>query len=104
MSGLFNKSKRNRGNVRKRGGEEDEVPDGEETEIVRENKMHKKNPLAFSTKREGAGESVKLLYKSDRQLQQADDQGATREVETETATDRDARYVSLFRVIDFDSA
>lgn len=94
MSEFISKPRKNRGNVRKRESiEEDPEADGE-TEIGRQAKAQKKNPMAFTTKREGGGEKVKLLYESSRQIQQADDQGATRELETETAKDRDARYAT----------
>ena len=82
---------RNRGNVRKREKQGDDETEEQETEVQRQAKQQKKNPMAFSTKTEGGSSSVKLLYESDRRLQQSDDQGATRQVETETATDRDAR-------------
>ena len=87
---MFSKP-RNRGNVRKRGAESEKEQDEAETDVVRHAKQQKKNPMAFSTKTETANQSAKLLYESDRRIQQADDQGATRQVETETATDRDAR-------------
>lgn len=91
----FSKPSRNRGNLRKRNVEEEVEDDSafalEDLEGMRKAKIQKKTPLTFSTKDEAKNKSVKILYESDRKLQQASDQGATREVETETAKDNDAR-------------
>lgn len=96
----FAKPRRNRGNIRKRPAA-DEVEDtqtlDDDTEVVRKAKAQKSAPLAFSTKQGSDKGSVKLLYESDRVLQQASDQGATRMLETETETDRDARWVAISR-------
>lgn len=93
----FKKPRRNRSNMRKRPNddfEDEELVSGlEEREALQRAKLQKQAPNTFSTKEPSSKQSVKLLYESDRNLQQATDQGATREVETETATDRDARYV-----------
>jgi hypothetical protein len=94
----FSKPSRNRGNLRKRNVEEEVEDDSafalEDLEGMRKAKIQKKTPLTFSTKDEAKNKSVKILYESDRKLQQASDQGATREVETETAKDNDARYTA----------
>ena len=86
--------------MRKRILESDEatevVPALEDTEIVRKAKVQKAAPLAFTTKQDSSNKPVKLLYESDRGVQQASDQGATRSLETETETDRDARQVPLY--------
>ena len=91
----FVKPRRNRNNVRKRlASEADDDDLGtalEEREAAQKAKLQKQAPNTFSTKERDSAQGVKLLYESDRKLQQATDQGATREVETETATDRDAR-------------
>lgn len=93
----FAKPRRNRNNVRKRPTVEDEEGPRdsalEEREDLQRAKLQKKATNTFTTKEASTGRGVKLLYESDRNLQQASDQGATREVETETATDRDARYI-----------
>lgn len=75
--------------------EADDDDDDLALEGMRKAKQQKKAPLTFSTKDEASHQSVKLLYESDRKLQQASDQGATREVETETAKDNDARCAPL---------
>ncbi len=97
------KSRRNRSNVRKRpASEEDEddlTPAMEEREAIQRGKLQKKAPNTFTTNDVGSKDSVKLMHESNRTLQQATDQGATREVETETATDRDARQVFLLGMI-----
>ena len=94
----FAKPRKNRNNVRKRPTAEDEDESQEgamnEREALQKAKLQKKATNTFTTKEDHTNKGVKLLYESDKKLQQASDQGATREVETETATDRDARYVS----------
>ena len=96
--GMF-KPRKNKSNVRKRPASEEEddevTPAMEEREAIQRAKMQKSAPNTFRTQDTASKKSVKLLHESDRMLQQATDQGATREVETETATDRDARCVRL---------
>ena len=89
------KARRNRANVRKRpvsDEEDDELTSAmEEREAIQRAKMQKQAPNTFTTQSGANKNGIKLLHESDKMLQQATDQGATREVETETATDRDAR-------------
>ena len=91
----FSKARRNRGNIRKRNVEDEEDDDNElaleDLEGMRKAKVQKQAPLTFTTKEDTSHQPVKLLYQSDGKLQQASDQGATRELETETAKDNDAR-------------
>lgn len=91
----FKKPKRNRSNMRKRPAEEVDEEElllaAEEREALQKAKMQKQTPNTFSTREAKNKQGLKLLYESDKQLQQSTDQGATREVETETAKDRDAR-------------
>lgn len=98
-AGVIFKSRKNRANVRKRPATEEEDDDlasaMDEREAIQRAKMQKQAPNTFSTQDTAKQKSVKLLHESDRMLQQATDQGATREVETETAKDRDARYAKF---------
>lgn len=95
--------RRNRGvaNIRKRA-EDEEQQDGEgqddEASVQRRSKAQRGDPVAFSTKRavDGAqdGEGIKdirFTYDSNRGIQQQHDARVTGMLETETATDRDAR-------------
>ena len=93
-------ARKNRSKVRKRAASEEDdddelTPAMDEREAIQRAKMQKSAPNTFSTQETANKKSVKLLHESDRMLQQATDQGATREVETETATDRDARRANL---------
>ena len=95
----FAKPRRNRGNIRKRPTDEEEEgvardSDAEET-VLPKAKLQKATPLSFTTKQGSDKGAVKLLYESERGVQQATDQGATRTLETETETDRDARYLDI---------
>lgn len=94
-SAEFAKPRRNRGNIRKRPADEEAEGASQEPEAeqisLRRAKLQKAAPLSFTTKQESDKGAVKLLYESERGVQQASDQGATRTLETETETDRDAR-------------
>jgi hypothetical protein len=84
--------RKNRGNLRKRAAEED--GDDAETGVMRKAQKAKDAPLAFTTKREDKFETFK--FESSNVIQQATgDQGATRQLETETQHDRDARWVVM---------
>ena len=90
--GFARKGARNRGNIRKRptadeGGSGDEE---DATKVVRKAKTVRGEPLTFTNKQEGA-EEVHVTYESNKAIQSGKDNLATRELETETATDRDAR-------------
>jgi len=89
--------KRNRGNIRKRGpdpGEEETAladEGGGGQGMVRQSKVARAGePLAFSSKREGADE-VHVTYESSRAIQSGKDNKVTSHLETETDTSRDAR-------------
>ncbi|GBF99505.1 hypothetical protein Rsub_12283 [Raphidocelis subcapitata] len=91
------KQRKNRGNLRKRAVGDDGAPGGgaaggsdDETAVVRKAKAARGEPLAFSTKRDGA-EEVVVSYAGSKTLNVGGDGGATRHLETETEFDRDAR-------------
>ena len=86
--------RKNRGNIRKRGAEDD-AEDTSETGVVKKAQKAKDAPLAFTTKKEDKFETFK--FESSNLLQQSGDQGATRQLETETQHDRDARLVMVSR-------
>lgn len=79
-----------RGNIRKRAAEEEGDEGGPGAGgVQRKAQRAKEAPLAFTTKREDKFETFK--FESSDRLQQTGDQGATRQLETETQHDRDAR-------------
>ncbi|KAF5834076.1 hypothetical protein DUNSADRAFT_9390 [Dunaliella salina] len=91
--------KRNRGNIRKRpdapGPSEGEATaqeeGGGEQGVMRQSKVPRAGePLAFTSKRDGA-EEVHVTYESSRAIQSGKDNKVTAYLETETDTSRDAR-------------
>ena len=84
--------KKNRGNIRKRPRDEDE-PDGAVAVAVPAARMKPGKPAsaAFTTKKAEDEKLQTFKFASSKTLQQQTDQGATRTLETETQTDRDAR-------------
>jgi len=92
----FNKRKQ-RGNVRKRKEEADDEPEEEQSAVVRLPKAKKESALDFSSSKvnnlePGAvRDGTKFKVESSRLVQQNTDNGATRELETETQKDRDGR-------------
>jgi hypothetical protein len=92
----FNKRKQ-RGNVRKRKEEADDEPEEEHSPVVRLSKAKKESALDFSSSKvnnlePGAvRDGTKFKVESSRLVQQNTDNGATRELETETQKDRDGR-------------
>ena len=89
------KQRKNRGNIRKRPTEDDGDAAAEETAVIRKQKQQRGDPLAFTTKQEGKREDIAVTFASVAGALAAKDTTATRANETETAYDRDARYVSL---------
>eukprot|EP00959_Pyramimonas_sp_CCMP1952_P061404 1283109-Pyramimonas_sp.AAC.2 len=92
------KKRGQRGNLRKRQEEEGEPADGEGSAVVRPSKAKKESALDFSSSSKGsqleAGavrDGTRFKVESSRLVQQNTDNGATRELETETAKDRDGR-------------
>lgn len=85
--------KKNRGNIRKRPNEDEgQAVDAQEDDsaVVRKAKTVRGDPLAFSNKVEGADE-VHVTWESSKALQTGKDETVFKMLETETATDRDAR-------------
>lgn len=96
----FVKKNRNRGNIRKRPNDEEAAVDGavdeeDSTQVVRKAKIVRGDPLAFSSKTEGA-EEVQVTFDSNKVIQSGKDQTVFRTLETETETDRDGRWVACF--------
>lgn len=92
----------NRGNIRKRGGDDEDGAEkdaGEEdpTQVVRKAKQQRGDPLAFSNKKEGADEEVHVTFQSSKAIQSGKDESVFRTLETETEMDRDARSVVVCR-------
>jgi hypothetical protein len=85
------KQRKNRGNMRKRPTEDEQDAAEEETAVVRKQKQQRGDPLAFTTKQEGKRDDVAVTFASIAGSLAAKDTTATRELETETAYDRDAR-------------
>jgi RING finger protein 113A len=88
---IFSKRK-NRGTLRKRGGEGEGEGDAADVEdaVVKKVQRQKEAPLAFSTRREDKTELFRFESSNTVQQQQGD-AFATRQLETETAHDRDGR-------------
>ena len=93
----FNK-RRQKGNLRKRQEQEDDPAEEERSTVVRPTKAKKESALDFSsTNKAGRLEpgavrdGTRFKVESSRLVQQNTDNGATRELETETEKDRDAR-------------
>ncbi len=86
--------KKNRGHIRKRTVDTDEP--GDTTDVaVTKSKFSKAGAAAFTTKKAEDEKLQTFKFESAKTLQQQTDQGATRSLETETQTDRDARYMTL---------
>lgn len=82
--------RKNRGNIRsKRAADDDGGDSGGEGGVQRKAQRTKEAQLAFTTKKEDKFETFK--FESSNVVQQSGDQGATRQLETETEHDRDAR-------------
>lgn len=86
----FARRKNRQANIRKRAAEEDAADEGEGG-VQRKAQRAKEGQLAFTTRKEDKFETFK--FDSSNILQQTTDQGATRELETETQKDRDGRCV-----------
>lgn len=87
------KQRKNRGNLRKRGTEDEATAaqaEDDQTAVVRKAKQQRGEPLAFSTKKDGS-QDVAVTFASTAAALAARDESATRALETETAYDRDAR-------------
>eukprot|EP00882_Tetradesmus_deserticola_P022991 GHRQ01025016.1.p1 GENE.GHRQ01025016.1~~GHRQ01025016.1.p1 ORF type:complete len:248 (+),score=111.63 GHRQ01025016.1:497-1240(+) len=86
------KQRKNRGNLRKRGTEDEAAAAQAEdqTAVVRKAKQQRGEPLAFSTKNYGP-QDVAVTFASTAAALAARDESATRYLETETEFDRDAR-------------
>uniref|UniRef100_A0A7S0MXU6 RING-type E3 ubiquitin transferase n=1 Tax=Pyramimonas obovata TaxID=1411642 RepID=A0A7S0MXU6_9CHLO len=94
----FNKKRRQRGNLRKKQDEEDDDTEGERSAVVRPSKAKKESALDFSSSNKGSHlepgavrDGTRFKVESSRLVQQNTDNGATRELMTETEKDRDAR-------------
>lgn len=84
--------KKNRANIRKRVSD-GVVEDAGEGAILKKTQRVKDASLAFTTKKDEKFETFK--YESNNVVQQSTDQGATRQMETETQHDRDGRYALI---------
>ena len=62
---------------------------------MRPPKVPKAGAMAFTTRHTGEDQLRPFNFSSSRTLQQTTDQGATATLETETAFDRDARWVGI---------
>ena len=95
------KAGRNRGNIRKRLAADEDPQStaveakGDDTSIMRPPKVPKAGAMAFTTRHTGDDPLRPFNFASSRTLQQTTDQGATATLETETAFDRDARWVGI---------
>ncbi|KAK9821001.1 hypothetical protein WJX74_000078 [Apatococcus lobatus] len=83
------KKKKNRGNIRKRPRGEEEPDDA--IAVALPAAKSKPGKPAFTTKKAEDEKLETFKFASSKTLQQLTDQGATRTLETETQTDRDAR-------------
>ena len=83
--------KKNRGNLRKRPRDGDEADVPEAAAPLAKTKPGKAGPIAFTTKRTDDEKLQTFKFEGNKALQQQTDQGATRSLQTETQTDRDAR-------------
>ncbi len=98
---LMRKAGRNRGNIRKRpAADEDSHSTAveakrDDTSVMRPPKVPKAGAMAFTTRHTGEDQLRPFNFSSSRTLQQTTDQGATATLETETAFDRDARWVGI---------
>lgn len=81
--------RKNRGNLRKRAAADSDDDGG--GGVARPTHRPREAPLAFTTRREDRTEAFK--FESSGTVAVRDDGGATRALETETATDRDNRAV-----------
>ncbi|KAK3235114.1 hypothetical protein CYMTET_54666 [Cymbomonas tetramitiformis] len=85
------KKRKDRGNVRKRANVSDDEGEARGSSVVRSSKAKKESAIEASSSKGKTGGSTRFAYESNRQVQTHNDQGATKMLETETATDRDAR-------------
>lgn len=84
--------KKNRGNLRKRPRDDDEADDTVSAAVsTAKLKPTKAATATFTTKKAEDEKLQTFKFTSNKLLQQQTDQGATRSLETETQTDRDAR-------------
>ena len=73
--------------------EEDEGEDkGDQSAVIRKAKQARGDPLTFTTKTDRTEDLSGVQYDSNQAIQGGRDSLATAMIETETQTDRDARY------------
>ena len=84
--------RKNRANMRKKETEEEESIDNDQSAVVRKAKQARTDPLSFNTRTDKSEDLSGVQYAGNHRLQSGTDNKATAMLETETQTDRDARY------------
>ena len=84
--------RKNRGNMRKKEADGGEDEGQDESAVIRKAKQARGDPLTFTTKTDRTEDLSGVQYDSNQAIHGGRDSLATAMIETETQTDRDARY------------